>query len=88
MTTASTAAHVNPAPTRIITTGALIKRINRKLAHEGEVLRRARGGRSWQQVGDHYIVDVSRNFLVAGHVDPEDYGRELGVLKPFERVEG
>lgn len=69
-----------------VTVRATIARINRKLAHEGEQLRTARGDRSWSNLGNHYIVDVNRNFVVADHVEPEKLARELGVLRPWEVV--
>src|SRR2546427_6580977 len=61
---------------------ALIKRINRKLRHEGEMLHRARG--DWDSnVGDYYISN-DNNWLVACHVDPVECGHELGVLSQGE----
>jgi len=70
-----------------VTMRALIQRINRKLAAQGEKLKTYRGGRSEVQLGRYYIIDVRRNFLVAGNQDPEGLGRELGVLKEWEKVE-
>jgi hypothetical protein len=69
-----------------ITLRALIARINRKLKPEMEALKATRGERARADLGDFYIVDVGRNFLVASHVDPETYGRELGVLRDYEVV--
>ena len=61
-----------------VTRDALIKRLNRKLANEGEILR---ANRWWNtDMGDFYIVDRDSNGLKAGHVDLEGLGRELGVL--------
>jgi hypothetical protein len=70
----------------------LVKRINRKLAHENEweVLRTTRGGftsRWYADLGNYYITDVERNTITASHIDIEQLGRELGVLQHFERVE-
>lgn len=59
---------------------ALIQRINRKLRPNCERLRKTRGQNDWLNLGDYYIVD-SRNVVVKSHVDPEEIGRELGVLK-------
>jgi len=74
---------------------ALVKRINRKLAREGERLRKTRPcrgegvSRMWMNCGDFYVIDVRRNFLVDTHVDVEILGRKLGVLAHYERlVEG
>jgi hypothetical protein len=68
-----------------VSENSLVKRINRKLEAEGEQLRALRHERDWSNLGDHYIVN-DRNAVVAAHVDPEALGRELGVLRPNERV--
>jgi hypothetical protein len=69
-----------------ITMGALIQRINRVLKHRDEQLKVARGARVLQEFGDFWILDVNRNMVVDKHVDPEELGRELGVLQPYETV--
>ena len=69
-----------------VTMQALIKRINRKLAHQDEKLRVARAERVRFDLGDYYVIDVSRNFVISKHVDPEELGRELGVLTEFEKI--
>ncbi len=69
-----------------VTLRAVVQRINRKLAGGDEKLRKNRGQRDWGDLGDYYIINTNRNFLVAGHVDPEAYARELGVLKPWESM--
>jgi len=65
---------------------ALIQRINRKLRAEDETLKTARGERAEQEFGRFYIVNFNRNFVVAKGCDPEELGRELGVLSEYERV--
>jgi hypothetical protein len=65
---------------------ALVQRINRKLAADGELLKKARSEATRQEAGDYFIIDVNRNMLMAKYVDPEALGRELGVLKQWERV--
>ena len=67
------------------TLGALLQRINRQLREDGQVLRTTRGERGRGDVGDYYCTEGNR--LVAQHVDPEEWGRELGVLAPHESVE-
>jgi hypothetical protein len=69
-----------------ITEDAAIKRINRKLAHEGEKLCTARGERASFDLGRHYIINVHTRFLVESHVDVADHAKELGVLAPWEVV--
>jgi hypothetical protein len=69
-----------------VTMRALIQRINRKIAADGEVLKTARGDRARLDLGAYYVIDVNRNFIASKHVDPEAWGRELGVLRPYECV--
>ena len=69
-----------------VTMRALVQRINRRLRKEEEMLRKARGTRWWRDLGEWYIVNFNRNTIVAGHVDPKELGRELGVLRNWETV--
>ena len=68
-----------------VSINAVVKRINRRLAHNGERLLKSRGERAWLEVGDYYIM-TDRNRIVATDVSPEDYAREAGVLAAHERV--
>ena len=66
---------------------ALITRIRRALAKEGQTLRKTRSAREWPNLGDYYIIDLSGNFVVDRRIsDLEELGRELEVLKPYESV--
>ena len=69
-----------------VSQSALMKRINHKLAHEGQRLHKKRGRRFREQSGDYYLMNFVRNTDVAMHVDPERLGRELGVLSEYETV--
>lgn len=69
-----------------VTVRAVVQRINRKLAPEGEVLKTPRSTRLRQEVGDFYVLDVNHNWVTAKDVDPEELGRELEVLRPWEEV--
>jgi hypothetical protein len=69
-----------------VTMRALIQRINRKLRDQDEVLKTSRGERARNEIGNYYCLDIKRNALSAKHVDPEEWGRDLGVLRPWERV--
>jgi hypothetical protein len=63
---------------------ALLKRINRKLAHENyRVLRAHPNDRV--TVGDYFMVDEN-NITVECWIDPEELGRHLGLLKDFEAI--
>jgi hypothetical protein len=65
---------------------ALIARLNRKLYRDDQVIKTSRGERMRQQVGEHYVIDVSMNAVIAHDVDIEHYGREYGCLAPQERL--
>ncbi|VVQ05149.1 hypothetical protein [Pseudomonas fluorescens] len=64
---------------------ALIKRINRKLAHEGEVLRTARS--YTVELGWYYVIDGVTSFPVTCQCDLEYLALELGVLHAGEALE-
>ncbi len=72
-------------PISTLTIGAVIKRINRKLAHENEMLRTARGNFE-PSLGSYYVVDLHTNSIVATHADPEKLARELKVIGSWEKV--
>lgn len=72
-----------------VTRRALFQRVNRALEKEGRCLRTFRGGsKAGDWLGDLFIVDVKLNVPVEGDCDLEELARELGVLKPFERLNG
>ena len=71
-----------------VTTRAVIQRINRRLKPDLEMLKTTRGNRWRQEVGDYYVIDFTKNWIIDKHVDPEEMGRELGVLEPWEVVAG
>jgi hypothetical protein len=69
----------------IVSEKALVSRINRKLAHEGERLCKSRGERAQQNLGTYHIVNTYYNTLVAFHIeDVEKLAKELGVMHPRE----
>jgi hypothetical protein len=61
-----------------ITLTALTRRVNRKLAKDGELLRYL-GPRH-----GYCIVNSARNYLVSENVNVEALARDLKVLKPWE----
>ena len=65
---------------------ALIKRINRRLKETDEELKTTRGWHAKLQLGTYYIRNFARNWIVNHDVDPETVGRELGVLRSWEKV--
>ena len=58
-----------------------------KLKLEGEAVRKARAA-AFSNLGDYYRIDTYRNFVVDTFVNLEYLGRELGVLRPGERMAG
>ena len=43
--------------------------------------------RSWtNELGNYYAINLHGNYITAQHVDPEKWGREMGVLRPWERI--
>ncbi len=71
---------------KMVTMRALLQRINRALEKEGEQLKTLRGDAELAELGRYYVVDYNTNTITAQHVDPEAWGRELGVLKAYEQV--
>ena len=73
-----------------VTMRAIVQRINRKLAADGYRRLKQSRGRPWKyldhDVGTWFLVDGSRNCVERTHVDPEEFAKELGVLKPWEDV--
>lgn len=64
-------------------------RINRKLAHEGQQLRKTRAGSNDRAaLGEYYIVDIRTNRLECDDVCLGDVGHHYDVLAKNERVEG
>ena len=65
---------------------ALIQRINRKLpGHETLKTNRAPGS-THRELGRYFIVDEYNNSITCRFVDLKKLGRELGVLRGYERV--
>jgi hypothetical protein len=69
-----------------VSMGALVQRINRKLKQDEEVLHKTKGARALIDLGDYYVRNWRTPNIVDDHVDPEVLGREMGVLKEYERV--
>lgn len=66
---------------------AVIARINRALAKDGEALRKTRADSRWKSDLGHYYI-VKNNFITSKHYNLGELARELNVLKPWEVVEG
>jgi hypothetical protein len=68
-----------------VTLKALMARINRKLKADNEVLKAARSPKVAARIGAFFVVRA--NTIVTQQVDPEAFGRELGVLNDWEHLE-
>jgi len=68
-----------------ITERALVQRLRRALAKDGERLLANRGGHEPANVGAYYIVDGS-NIMTNHDVDLERLGCDLDVLDEWEQV--
>ena len=69
-----------------ITLRALTARINRHLAGKGQALKRSRGMTASAALGEHYVVDLTRNHVAVRYVDIESFARDLGVLAGWEEL--
>jgi hypothetical protein len=69
-----------------VTTRALVQRINRALESDSEALKIARTSRMVLDVGRYFVLNYRINAVTHKHVSPETFGRELGVLQPWEVV--
>lgn len=68
-----------------VTRVALIARVNRRLAKQGEALRQcSENRRDHNTLGDMYVIDVARNAVVTKHVDLQRFAKKIGVLKTGE----
>lgn len=70
-----------------VSEGAVIRRVNRKLAAEGEVMRKCRdNSRGHGELGDYYIVNIQSMYIQAMHQSLEETAREMGCLQPYEEI--
>lgn len=63
---------------------ALVARVNRKLAIEGQVLRCSKGYSCRLELGDYFLVDLHSNLITAQHVDLVELAKDQGTLRSFE----
>jgi len=70
-----------------ITERELLQRINRKLAKNIEGLKKSGSDKSHNKADDYYTIEFDQNKITATDVDLEKLGKELGVLKDFEKLE-
>ena len=66
---------------------ALLQRLNRALAKDGEVLKKARPSRYRKELGDFFVLSRRANGVIEGHVNIEALARQKGVLARWEVLE-
>jgi hypothetical protein len=80
-----------PFVKKTISEDAVIKRINRILEQQnpGEFLRikKTRGSRAQQDLGEFYLVNGNRNFVVDHHLDLNEVAEQYKVMSSTEQVE-
>jgi hypothetical protein len=64
---------------------AILRRVNRALAHENCKLVTARG-RAIDNVGKFYILNTRKNLIVEARVDLTKLATKLESLAPYERM--
>ena len=69
-----------------VTMRALMQRIGRKLASEADPRRIRTGrGKNRERFGDYYVLDCTGGVEFMD-VNPEKFGRALGVLQEWEQL--
>lgn len=72
----------------VVSERAVLQRVQRILARDGDRLRKCRWeAREYIVLGSFYIVD-DRNVVTDTHVNLEQLARDLGAMQPQERMEG
>jgi len=75
---------------RTVSADAIIKRVNRKLEelHPGSFMRLKRTRRIQQtlNLGDLYLLDGYRNFIIEHHLDLEAVAKQYKVLGRNEKI--
>jgi hypothetical protein len=68
---------------------ALLARVNRQLAKEGQTLRTSRSAAERSNFSNYYVLDASGNVTASGIDDLEKWVRKefAGMLKPFETLQ-
>lgn len=79
-----------PSATLVVTEGQMLQRIRYRLQRDGSgrVLRATRAAQAVQRValGRFFLVDTVNHKIVQDHVDLEAFSKDLGCLKPWERM--
>lgn len=68
-----------------VTRRALIQRVNRVLAKDGQAVKATRG-RAAESLGCYFRLDIKHKTVLARNVNLEQLGRELGALRGWESL--
>ena len=71
--------------TQSVTVKAVVQRINHKLEPQNLTLKCTRGIAQQQDLGEYYLLNFNRNFVIEKDVNPETLARHLRVLSEYER---
>jgi hypothetical protein len=66
---------------------AVMQRINRLLAKDGEMLKKSRPSKFHNRLGDFYRLDVQHNAIIEMNVNLEALAQEKNVLAKWEVLE-
>jgi hypothetical protein len=70
-----------------ISTRALLARVNRALAAEGQIFRRSRGKKLKAQLGEWHILDKTKGEIAARDLDIEQWARDRNLLQSWEEID-
>lgn len=68
-----------------ITERALVQRLKKHLANDGQILKKSRGEKSKTELGKYYTV-ATNGFTVLRHLDLEKFARQEKVLSSHEAI--
>jgi len=67
---------------------AIIARIKRAIAKDDLLLCVCReNSNSFAELGRYYLVDGRSSVLITKHISLAGYAKEVGVLKPYEKIQ-
>jgi len=70
----------------VLTKTKAMRRVNDKLRPESKRMYRALGAERREQLGEYFIVDLTRANIAEAHVELGERARQLGVIKDWEKV--
>ena len=80
---------IGKSPTVTVTVRALMARVNRKLAHDGQILKVSRSAAEKQSLGNYHVVDAHNHIACAFNDLAKWVGDEFpDMLRAYENLEG